>query len=122
MFNPIQPNNQTTILPFDTFPGQKVEKAQDIPRPVVERKQETPSAREEVPREEVEKAADKLNRLMGIIDKRLEFRVREKSKRIVVKIVDQDTEDVLDEIPPIRLMDILSSFSQIAGLLIDKSV
>ena len=120
MPNPIQPNTQSTSIPVNAFPGQKLERSQETPRKVVDRKQEIPSAREEIPREEVEKAAEKLNRLMGIIDKRLEFRVDEKSQRVVVKIIDKQNGDVLDEIPSQRALDILNSFSEMIGLLIDK--
>ncbi|MFZ3102707.1 MAG: flagellar protein FlaG [Desulfitobacteriaceae bacterium] len=122
MFNPIQPNTQSTILPMDAFPGQKLERSQEISRKVVNRKQEIPSAREEIPREQVEKAAERLNRLMGIIDKRLEFSVHEKSQRIMVKLIDQASGEVLDEIPPKRLLDSLSSFSQMASMMFDKQV
>ncbi|HUX46963.1 MAG TPA: flagellar protein FlaG [Desulfosporosinus sp.] len=122
MINPIQPNTQSTTIPVDAFPGQKLERSQDTPRKVVDRKQEIPSAREEIPREEVERAAEKLNRLMGIIDKRLEFKVSEKSHRVSVKIIDQSNGEVLDEIPSKRVLEILDSFSQMAGLFIDKQV
>jgi len=110
------------MIPMDAFPGQKLDRSQDTPRIVVDRKQETPSAREEIPREQVEKATEKLNRLMGIIDKRLEFSVHEESDSVIVKIIDQQSGDVMDEIPPQRVMDILSSFSQMAGLFFDKRV
>lgn len=122
MVNPIQAITQSNIILGDAFPGQMLERSQDNPRPVVERKQETPSAREEIPREEVEKAAEKLNHLMGIINKRLEFSVHEESQRVMVKIIDQQTGDVLEEIPPKRVLDILSSISEATGLLIDKLV
>ncbi|MDA8227253.1 MAG: flagellar protein FlaG [Desulfitobacterium hafniense] len=122
MSNPIQPNTQSTLIPMDAFPGQKLERSQETPRKVVDRKQEIPSAREEIPREEVEKAAEKLNRLMGIIDKRLEFSVYEKSDRVMVKIEDQVSREVLDEIPPKRVLEILNSFSQMAGLMFDKRI
>lgn len=124
MINPIQPNTQTTLIPLNAFSGQKLERSQDNPRPVVDRKQEVPSAREEIPREQVEKATEKLNRLMGIIDKRLEFRIDEESESdsIMVKIIDQQSGDIMDEIAPKRVMDILSSFSQMAGLFFDKRV
>lgn len=122
MINPIQPNTQSTTIPVDAFPGQKLVRSQDTPLKVVNRKQEITSAREEIPREEVERAAEKLNRLMGIIDKRLEFRVDEKSQRVVVKIIDQQSGEVLDEIPSKRALDILNSFSQMAGLFFDKRV
>lgn len=122
MPNPIQPNTQSTTIPVNAFPGQKLERSQETPRKVVDRKQEIPSAREEIPREEVEKATEKLNRLMGIIDKRLEFRVDEKSQRVVVKIIDKQNGDILDEIPSQRALDILNSFSEMIGLLFDKQV
>lgn len=120
MVNPVQPNTQTTMIPINSFSGQKLERSQETPRPVVDRKQEIPSAREEIPREDVEKATEKLNRLMGIIDKRLEFRVDDKSQRVVVKIIDQQNGDVLDEIPSQRALDILNSFSDMIGLMVDK--
>lgn len=122
MINPIQPNTQSTTIPVDAFPGQKLERSQETPLKVVDRKQEIPSAREEIPREEVEQAVEKLNRLMGIIDKRVELRVDEKSKRVVVKIIDKQNDEVLDEIPSQRALDILNSFSDMIGLMFDKRV
>jgi len=119
---PIQPNTQSTTIPVDAFPGQKLERSQETPRKVVDRKQAIPSAREEIPREEVEKAVEKLNRLMGIIDKRYEYSIHEKSHRLSVTIVDQQSGEVLAEIPSKRALDILDSFSQMAGLFFDKKV
>lgn len=122
MINPIQPNTQSTMIPMDAFPGQKLDRSSETPRKVIDRKGEIPYAREEIPREQVEKAAEKLNRLMGIIDKRLEFSVHDESERFIVKIIDQPSGDVLDEITPQRALDILGSFTQVAGLLFDKLV
>lgn len=121
--NPIQPsNNQNSALPADTFSGQRQENVNELPRLVVDRRQEVPSAREEVPREEVEKATDKLNRLMNLIDKRRVFQIHEKSHRLMIKIIDETTNEVLDEIPPKRLLDILSSITQAVGIQVDKRV
>ena len=122
MINPIQPNTQTTSIPMNAFSGQKLEKPQENPRPVIDRKQEVPSAREEIPREKVEKTVEKLNRLMGIIDKRYEFSIHDSSNVLTVRIVDQQNGEVLDEIPSKRALEMLDSFSQIAGLFFDKRV
>lgn len=122
MFNPIQPNTQSTLIPMDTFAGQKLERSQEAPRPVVNRKQEVPSAREEIPREEVEKAAEKLNQFVDIIGKRVKFKVAKKAKRVVVKIIDQQDGEELDEISSQRVLDILSSFSHMIGLLVDERI
>jgi flagellar protein FlaG len=122
MINPIQPNIQSTTIPVDAFPGQKLERSQDTPRKIVTRMQEIPSAREEIPREDVEKTVEKLNRLMGIIDKRYEYSIHEESHRISVKIVDQQSGEVLAEIPSKRALEIFDSFSQMAGLFFDNRV
>jgi len=122
MVQSIQPNTQSTTITVEAFAGHKLERSQDAPRKVVDRKQETPAAREEIPREEVEKGVEKLNRLMGIIDKRYEYSIHENSHRLSVKIVDQLSGEVLAEIPSKRALDILDSFSQMAGLFFDKRV
>ncbi|WP_088228630.1 flagellar protein FlaG [Desulfosporosinus sp. FKB] len=120
MVNPIQSNIGVTVPPIDAFPGQKSEMNQEVLVPIVDRKQETPSAREEIPREEIEKATEKLNRLMGIIEKNMKFAVDDKTHRVMVKIVDSKTGEVLNEIPPKRIFDLLNSFSNMSGLLLDK--
>jgi flagellar protein FlaG len=123
MVNPIQPTGQMPVMPVDAFAGQKLERGQEeMPRLVVEKKNDISSAREEVPREEVEKAAEKINRLMGLFEKRLKFEAHEKTNRIMVKIIDEESGEVISEIPPEKILDMLSSFYEYVGLLIDKKV
>jgi len=113
--NPIQPNIRVTAQTMDTFPGQKLGKIQEVLVPVVGRKQEVSSAREEIPREEIEKAAEKLNRLMGIIDKHMKFVIDDKSHRVMVKIVDIKTGKVLNGIPSGRILDLLGCLTIWSG-------
>lgn len=123
VIEPIQPNNQKTMMPVDAYPGQKLERSQEIPRPVVERKNEIPNAREEIPREEVEKAVDKLNRFMGLINKGMRFEVHEEDEEeILVRIVDQDSEQVLKESTPKWVMELLHNLTDVAGLFVDQRV
>lgn len=123
MASPVQPSGQIPFVPVDAFSGQKIEHGQEeMPRLVVETKDNVTSAREEVPREEVEKTIDKLNRLMGLFEKRMKFEVHEKANRIMVKIIDEKSGEVLREVPPKQILDILSSFAEYVGVLIDKKV
>ena len=119
---PIQPNTQTTLLPVNAFAGIKTERTQDMQRRVVDRKKETAAAREEVPREEAEDAAVKLNRLMGLIDKHWEFTFEDRDGNVVVRIVDQDSGEKLGDITPQRLMEMLNSFNVAAGMFFDTQV
>ncbi len=122
MIQPPSASSPLPVLPGDVFPGQKLESRREAPRPVVDRKQEVPLAKEDIPRQEAEKTAEKLNRLMGLIDRRLEFSVHEKSQRVMVKVVNQETGEILDEIPPKKLLDLMASFHQMVGLFLDKNV
>ena len=121
---PVQPNTQTTIIPLDAFPGQKAERSQDnMLRRVVGRRRETSAAKEEVPREQVERAAGKLNRLMGIIGKNWEFMFEDGDDgKVVIRIIDKENGEKLGDITPQRLMEILASFNEAAGLFFDEQV
>ena len=50
-----------------------------------------------------------------------EFSIHEKTKEIMVKVVDTDTKEVLKEIPPKKLLDIMASICEFAGLFIDEN-
>lgn len=123
MISPIPSLNQQILnLPVDTYPGQKLEGNQQATRLIVDSKEQTYAANEDIPKEEVEQATDKLNRLMGLIEKRLQFSIHEKSHRVMVKVIDQETGDVLSEIPPKKVLDMLSSLTDMIGLFMDKKV
>lgn len=123
MVTPVQPGGQMPVIPVDTFAGQKIERGQEeMPRLVVEKKDNVTSAREEIPREEVEQATEKLNRLMGLVERRLKFEVHDKSNRVMVKIIDEKSGEILREVPPKKILDMLSSFAEYVGLLVDKKV
>jgi flagellar protein FlaG len=122
--SPIQPvANQLPVIPADTFSGQKLQRGNDeLPQFVVDKKDNASSAKEDAPREEVEQAAEKMNRLLGLVNKRMKFEIHEQSNRVMVKIIDEDSGEVLNEIPSKKLLDMLSSLDNFVGLLVDKKV
>jgi len=121
MVSAVQPTNLNPVMPQDTFSGQKLEQGKnEAPRLVVDQKDNAASAREELPREDVEQTAEKMNRLMGLFNKKLQFEVAEKSDRIVVKIIDQESGEILSEIPPARVVEMLESVQDSVGLLVDE--
>lgn len=73
-------------------------------------------------RREVEKVAEKLNKIMGFIEKRLQFSVHDKSGQVQVKVIDQETGEVMDEIPSKRLLDLMASFREMSGIFFDSKV
>lgn len=122
MVDPIQPIASLPVIAVDTVAGQ-IERGQSgLPRLVVNKKENTTAAREEIPREEVENATDKFNRMMKIINKKMKFEVNEKANRIVVTIIDENSGEVLNEIPPVKMVEMLGSIEETIGLLVDERV
>lgn len=51
-----------------------------------------------------------------------EFSVHKPTNTIVVKIVDSQTNEVIDEIPPEKILDLVAGLWKIAGLFVDRKV
>lgn len=48
------------------------------------------------------------------------FGIHEKTNRIVIKLVDRDTQEVIKEIPPEKTLDLLAKRMELAGVLVDQ--
>lgn len=50
----------------------------------------------------------------------LKFQVHDKTGDIIVKVIDDNTGEVLKEIPPEKILDMIDKFQEIDGLFIDE--
>ena len=48
------------------------------------------------------------------------FGIHEKTNRIIIKLVDRDTQEVIKEIPPEKTLDLLAKRMELAGVLVDE--
>lgn len=70
--------------------------------------------------EKVTKAVNDINKSVQTLSQNLEFSVEENSHRVVVKIVDQQTRQVLRQIPTEEVLEISRSLDKLQGLLIHQ--
>ncbi|HEY8417197.1 MAG TPA: flagellar protein FlaG [Limnochordales bacterium] len=68
----------------------------------------------------LDRIADGLNRTLEAVDKRLKFLVHEETDRIYVKVIDEETGEVIREIPPEKILDLVGHIQKLIGLLIDE--
>jgi uncharacterized FlaG/YvyC family protein len=68
----------------------------------------------------LEDAIDKLKKAGDIFNRRLEFRVDESTNRIIVKVIDTETDKVIKEIPPEQLIHLAAKIQEMIGLLVDE--
>lgn len=69
---------------------------------------------------ELNLAVDKANRVLFKNNTHLQFRVHEKTNEIMVKIVDDVSGEVLREIPPEKMLDLVAKLWEIAGIIVDE--
>jgi len=72
-------------------------------------------------RDQLNKAVSELNQSPRIKSQNLQFSIDEDSKRTVVKVIDQETKEVLRQIPTKEALEIAKSFEMAKGQLIDQS-
>jgi len=72
-------------------------------------------------REDIYEAVDKLNDTMGLINERVSFSYHEKTNRIIVKVIDSQTNEVVREIPPRDIIKLQEHIQEYLGMLVDES-
>ena len=70
--------------------------------------------------EELISAIERANDKLELYEKRLEFSIPEKTKQIMIKIINTETDEVIKEIPPEKILDMVARFMEMAGLLVDE--
>lgn len=66
------------------------------------------------------KAIDKVNHTFEMQKRSLRFQIHERTNEVIVKVIDSETEEVIREIPPEKLLDMFANMLELAGLLVDE--
>lgn len=74
----------------------------------------------EVSKADLEKALDKFSKTAEVFNRHFQFEVHEKTKRIMVKVIDNDTGKVVSEIPSKKILDIVANMQEMVGMLVDQ--
>lgn len=65
-------------------------------------------------------AIQKANRAISGGTRRFEFSIHERTKQIMVKVIDSDTNEVVREIPPEKTLDMVAKMWEMAGIIVDE--
>lgn len=72
------------------------------------------------PEREFIDAIENSNERLKAYSSKLEFSIHEKTGDVMIRVVDSITEELIREIPPKKIIDMLASMLERAGLLVDK--
>lgn len=73
-----------------------------------------------VSEKDVEKAVDKFNKLLEDKSTHAEYEIYGKSKDLTIRIIDDKTKQVIQEMPPKKLIDMIDKLCELAGVFVDK--
>ncbi len=68
----------------------------------------------------IKSAVDHANQTMRHAKTKCEFSYHEETKRVSIKVIDEETEEVIREIPPEEALEMLSKMWELAGLMVDE--
>lgn len=65
-------------------------------------------------------AIEKANRAISGGMRRFEFSIHERTKQIMVKVIDNETNEIVREIPPEKTLDMVAKLWEMAGIIVDE--
>lgn len=79
-------------------------------------------AKKPVKKEELDNWLNKMNKAMEALDSSIRFKYHEKTKTLIVQVVDIATNKVLKEFPPHEFLDTKAKISEYIGILLDLKI
>jgi flagellar protein FlaG len=71
---------------------------------------------------DIEKVIETMNKFLEPTHTNMKFELHEDLERYYVTVVDSDTQEVIKEIPPKKLLDGYAKMAEFMGLLVDKKI
>ncbi len=66
------------------------------------------------------KALQQLKETAHAFDRRFHFKLHEKTQQYMVQIIDIETNKVLNEVPPEKILNLVAQIRELVGLLVNK--
>lgn len=70
--------------------------------------------------EDLKKAVESTNRMFFGEKDHYEFKIHEGTGRIMVRLIDNDSGEVIKEVPPEKILDLVAGIWELVGILVDK--
>jgi flagellar protein FlaG len=93
-----------------------------IPAPAALEAKSGEYARPILPKVDIDKAMQALVKAASIFNKRLKYFINEDTGMVVVKVVDEETDKVIKEIPSPEIQRLAANLKETIGLLVDEKI
>lgn len=114
-FNSIQASKPVTAIENKSYPIPVSSEKNEI-----ETQLQYDEAEEKITIKQLEKTVNKANEHIMGVNTQLQYRIHEGTDRIMVKLIDTKSQDVIREIPPEKMLDLVAEIWKRVGLVVDK--
>lgn len=108
------------IRPIESNTTHQSDKQTYIKGTVDSKEKPEPIIVSEITQEELKETVEKANQFLLGLKTQFDFKIHEGTGRTVVRLIDKQTHEVVKEIPPEKMLDILESVWDSAGILVDR--
>ena len=106
-----------TIKNLRTYPHDNVHHIGEIK--IVDRQQIKSSGREATP-DEIKRLVTTFNKAAKQVDNRVSFSYHQKTDRLIMRIVNPNTNEVIKQLPSKEMIKLLTNINEMLGLFIDE--
>ena len=78
--------------------------------------------KDSIPKDKVKKAVEALNEFMTVQNRSSKFVMHDGLDRYYVEVVDAETEEVIREVPPRKLLDAFYTMQKFLGMIVDEKI
>ena len=89
---------------------------------VVNRQKAARQLDKNIDQDDIMQAIKQANKALEGTNRRFEYSVHEQSNTIMIKVINSDTDEIIREIPPERILNLIAKLWELAGLIVDKKV
>ena len=120
----INPENRTKVAPVQGTGVPNINISDIMATPKFsgnyQNEQDTGQKDSEASAKQIINAISRANNKLKMHKTRCEFSYHEETRRVSIKVLDKDTEEVIREIPPEESLEMLEKMWELAGILIDE--
>lgn len=70
--------------------------------------------------ESVQQAVDAINSALNVMEKDVNLKIHPETNRVIVQIIDAETNQVIKEIPPEKILNLVLKLEELLGFVIDE--
>ncbi|MGL5677581.1 MAG: flagellar protein FlaG [Cellulosilyticaceae bacterium] len=117
-------NNQPQVRPVEVSTPSNKNNSQSSEgssnQNIFEKMKTNPAYEPTIQEEVVIKAIETANKKVSGGPREFSYAIHEKTKEIMVKVIDSETKEIIKEIPPEKILDMVANMWEAAGLFVDE--